>query len=178
MPHNQTIDGVPRAQLADIADRIEHNYPNTAKELRALLDANPEENVPCPECGGSLVTWGCTCTPRWPMYKPAAQPQGEPIKRYNTTVSHGGSYEHVVLEEHKNGHVIKAVDFDAYVTRNYAEQPEPVAAVTYQQVFKAYEYAEAHPHKYLRGTTNWCAAVAYALNAQKPLTAVKGDPGA
>lgn len=41
---NQTIDGVPRAQLAAIADRIEHNYPNTAKELRALLDA-PVERV-------------------------------------------------------------------------------------------------------------------------------------
>ena len=44
------------------------------------------------------------------------------------------------------------------------EQPAPVAVITYQQVFKAYEYAESHPHKYLRGTTNWCAAVAHSLN--------------
>lgn len=39
-------------------------------ELRSLLATNPEENEPCPQCGGSLRTWGCTCTPRWPMYKP------------------------------------------------------------------------------------------------------------
>lgn len=64
------------------------------------------------------------------------------------------------------------------IARLEAVQPAPVAVITYQQVFKAYEYAESHPHKYLRGTTNWCAAVAYALNAQQPLTAVKGDPGA
>lgn len=53
------------------------------EELRALLAANPEENVACPQCGGSLRTWGCTCTPRWPMYKPeiAAPPveRQEPV---------------------------------------------------------------------------------------------------
>ena len=46
----------------------------------------------------------------------------------------------------------------------YAEQLAPVA-VTLNQVLAAYDYAEAHPHKYLRGTTNWCAAVAHKLNA-------------
>jgi len=40
------------------------------EEIRDLLAANPEENGPCPQCGGSLSTWGCTCEPRWPSYKP------------------------------------------------------------------------------------------------------------
>lgn len=40
--------------------------------------------------------------------------------------------------------------------------------ITLEQVLKAYEYANSHPHKYLRGTTNWCAAVAHSLNEQKP----------
>lgn len=41
--------------------------------------------------------------------------------------------------------------------------------ITLEQVLKAYEYANSHPHKYLRGTTNWCAAVAHILNEQKPV---------
>lgn len=41
--------------------------------------------------------------------------------------------------------------------------------LTLEQVLKAYEYAESHPHKYLRGTTNWCAAVAWHLNQQKSI---------
>lgn len=40
--------------------------------------------------------------------------------------------------------------------------------ITLEQVLKAYEYAESHPHRYLRGTTNWCAAVAWHLNQQEP----------
>lgn len=47
-------------------------------------------------------------------------------------------------------------------------QGEPVAGITLQQVLKAYDYATSHPHGYLRGTTNWCAAVAYSLNAEQP----------
>lgn len=43
--------------------------------------------------------------------------------------------------------------------------------VTLEQVLKAYDYANSHPHKYLRGTTNWCAAVAHALNVQHPAPA-------
>lgn len=38
--------------------------------------------------------------------------------------------------------------------------------VTLEQVMKAYDYATDHPHKYLRGTTNWCHAVAFSLNKQ------------
>jgi len=40
--------------------------------------------------------------------------------------------------------------------------------ITLEQVLKAYDYANSHPHKYLRGTTNWCAAVAHSLNAEQP----------
>lgn len=39
--------------------------------------------------------------------------------------------------------------------------------VSLQQIMHAYEYAESHPHKYLRGTTNWCAAVAWHLNKNR-----------
>lgn len=38
--------------------------------------------------------------------------------------------------------------------------------ITLEHVLKAYDYADHHPHKYLRGTTNWCAAVAHALNGE------------
>lgn len=38
--------------------------------------------------------------------------------------------------------------------------------ITLEQVLKAYDYATSHPHGYLRGTTNWCAAVAFSLNKQ------------
>lgn len=38
--------------------------------------------------------------------------------------------------------------------------------VTLAMVMKAWDYAESHPHKYLRGTTNWCAAVAWKINEQ------------
>ena len=59
-----------------------------------------------------------------------------------------------------------------------APQPSAVPdAVTMADVMRAWEYAEDHPHKYLRGTTNWCAAVAHSLNKQRasaPAT-VQGD---
>lgn len=48
--------------------------------------------------------------------------------------------------------------------------------ITLEQVLKAYEYANSHPHKYLRGTTNWCAAVAHILNDQKPAAQRQGGP--
>lgn len=48
--------------------------------------------------------------------------------------------------------------------------------ITLEQVLKAYEYANSHPHKYLRGTTNWCAAVAHSLNEQKPAAQHQGKP--
>ncbi|MBA6091613.1 hypothetical protein H4C81_22470 [Pseudomonas monteilii] len=38
--------------------------------------------------------------------------------------------------------------------------------ITIERVLRAYQYATMHPHRYLRGTTNWCAAVAESLNGQ------------
>lgn len=46
-----------------------------------------------------------------------------------------------------------------------ANKPNDVR-VSMAQVFKAVEYADDHPDRYLSGTTNWCAAVAFALNRQ------------
>lgn len=60
-------------------------------------------------------------------------------------------------------------------------QSAPAGAVTMQQVLIAYDYATDHPHKYLRGTTNWCAAFAHSLNEQldaapaKPAAQDKGE---
>jgi len=65
------IDGVPRELLERIADPDRRDR-DAFLDVRALLAANPEENGPCPQCGGSLSTWGCNCEPRWPMYKPDA----------------------------------------------------------------------------------------------------------
>lgn len=36
--------------------------------------------------------------------------------------------------------------------------------VSMAMVLEAYDYATSHTHGYLRGTTNWCAAVAWKLN--------------
>lgn len=66
------------------------------------------------------------------------------------------------------GHQMTGINFNslARIIDKVASPPAPVAVrITLQQVLKAYDYAESHPHKYLRGTTNWCAAVAHELNA-------------
>lgn len=47
-------------------------------------------------------------------------------------------------------------------------------AITMADVMRAWEYAEDHPHKYLRGTTNWCAAVAHSLNQRNPSAPATG----
>lgn len=90
-----------------------------------------------------------------PLYDaPATQPPGEPV----AVMYADGS----VLTKAECG-----IAFDTCCkvgTPLYAEQHAPVSL---SQVLKAYEYASTHPDGYLRGTTNWCAAVAHALNAQR-----------
>lgn len=76
MTTNQTIDGVPRELLErvtkpltihdDLTDRIK-----ARDELRALLDAD--------ECCHEFVPFQANCTKCGIPYKPAAQPQGEPV---------------------------------------------------------------------------------------------------
>lgn len=39
-----------------------------------------------------------------------------------------------------------------------------VRNVSMAMVLTAYDYASSHPHRYLKGTSNWCAAVAWKLN--------------
>ena len=100
-------------------------------------------------------------------YAPAAQPQGEPV----ATVSIWHVDQWYASDPSKAGRNVGVKFIGDTSGLNdgqplYAEQPAPVAVITYQQVFKAYEYAESHPHKYLRGTTNWCAAVAHSLNTK------------
>jgi hypothetical protein len=60
---------------------------------------------------------------------------------------------------------------------SYESAPQRRGIVTLEQVLKAYDYASAHPHNYLRGTTNWCAAVAHSLNAEQPAPVAVVMPG-
>lgn len=46
------------------------------------------------------------------------------------------------------------------------EKERAVIVPSMNMVMEAYEYANDHPHKYLRGTTNWCEAVAWSLRNQ------------
>lgn len=88
---------------------------------------------------------------------------------------HGEPVAKVVLDPRNLATLELLVDFIPVGTYLY-DQPAPVA-VTLQQVLSAYEYAESHPHKYLRGTTNWCAAVAWSLSGKRP-THANPPPGA
>jgi hypothetical protein len=46
-------------------------------------------------------------------------------------------------------------------------RPQTSKNITWGEVLEAYDYATCHPDKYLRGTSNWCAAFAYKLNGNK-----------
>lgn len=155
MTTNQPIDGVlvSRKWLENIYRNGLDGFNVTTRttpreELRALLDAKACTLCGKPTACGKMICEDCC------YEMPGAQPQGEPVAVFD--IDHTGYRCKVVLDSSKplppNG------------TKLYAEQPAPVA-VTLQQVLAAYEYAESHPHKYLRGTTNWCAAVAHNLNA-------------
>lgn len=93
-------------------------------------------------------------------FVPAAQPQGVPVAWQRKSKIKDGSWFSL-----PDSDVEEAIRLGYEVRKLYAEQPAPVA-VTLQRVLKAYEYAESHPHKYLRGTTNWCAALAHSLNTK------------
>lgn len=71
-------------------------------------------------------------------------------------------------EFHQSSDECKAYSGQSPCSEAAQPQGEPVACITLQQVLKAYDYANCHPHKYLRGTTNWCAAVVHSLNAEQP----------
>lgn len=153
---NQTIDGVPRELLV----RIEYLMRGAGgdhmciTELRALLDASPEENGPCTECGGSLYTWGCSCTPRWPMYKKSAlldapaetvaghHPACRAVDDYKPDecshgcrpVAQGEPVAKVVLDQRNLATLELLVDFIPVGTYLYAKQPAPVAVASLEIV--------------------------------------------
>lgn len=145
-------------------------------ELRALLDAPASVESVVGRTGGGMVWRECAVCHVKGSYHPdvkwcicgrlfeakAAQPQGEPIYQVMYRGDGGGGW----CDAEKDSYDMKVPHPKHWRTRIvYAEPPAPVA-VTLQQVLKAYEYAESHPHKYLRGTTNWCAAVAHSLNTK------------
>lgn len=144
MTTNQTIDGVPR--LRELLDRLDSLDVDELQgwafevgdELRALLDKTDADF-------------------------PASRPQGEPVIHIAPEVF-------AMLRGERKMRAggltySQSKPLGNWTVPLYAEPPAPVA-VTLQQVLKAYEYAESHPHKYLRGTTNWCAAVAHSLNTK------------
>lgn len=163
---NQTIDGVPRETVEitrDLAERLTEgwNGVNARIELRKMLDA------------------------------PAVESELDRLRAENERLL-AGFYQQVTdadikkISDYMGDRKMPTGAFlrqDAYDLANMTthmcrevqalrnklaaqHQGEPVA-VTLQQVLAAYEYAESHPHKYLRGTTNWCAAVAHKLNNNK-----------
>ena len=188
MTTNQTIDGVPRTLLESFAAYVAGSsnaiMRARGKELRALLDEpapraefkkiemahvmNALEDVrgkpvltsnQCHDLARSLNDRLLSPLQLLAMpaeYLAAAQPHGEPVAWKTGSIT--WAYE-PDARRHGEQHGVTVIPL-------YAEQPAPVAVITYQQVFKAYEYAESHPHKYLRGTTNWCAAVAHSLNTK------------
>lgn len=61
----------------------------------------------------------------------------------------------------------ESIEMQTIWTAMHLEAPALLQAsqpVKMANVMRAYEYACDHPDKYLRGTSNWCAAVAWKLN--------------
>ena len=61
----------------------------------------------------------------------------------------------------------ESIEMQSIWTAMHLDAPALLQAsqpVTMANVMRAYEYACDHPDKYLRGTSNWCAAVAWKLN--------------
>ncbi|MCL8309020.1 hypothetical protein M9Y57_29595, partial [Pseudomonas putida] len=117
--------------------------------IDAAISASAEPSAPdgldpreCRKCG-SLTAEKCKAGGCWFEREPSAQV--EPLYQKCTVLK------------------------DAEV--RYSNSTAPVervkpATIALEQVLQAYTYADNHPHRYLRGTTNWCAAVAHSLNEQ------------
>lgn len=73
---NQTIDGVPRELLERLLTLAAMSASAPYRELRALLDDE--------ECCHEFVPFQASCTKCGIPYKPAAQPQGEPVALFDT----------------------------------------------------------------------------------------------
>lgn len=147
MTNNQTIDGVSRAQISDIADRIEHNYPNTAKELRALLDAPASVESLVGRTGGGLVWHECAVCHTKGSYhpdvkwcicgrlfeKPAAQPQGEPVVWLDPSSGRKANTISAALKQYNEAKggapAAAAAIYTEPLYRRSPEQPAPAAVV-------------------------------------------------
>lgn len=155
MTTNQTIDGVPRATLANF---IEYSVPVSGNdeawlrekaELRTLLDApacktcNGLGHVPDGEVTGSggveFENGPVECVKDCPACKPSAQPQGEPVAWLYTRPEQPEGAQRVpdvLLRERAN----PADVGDWKEQALFAEQPAPVAV---QLLERFAEYAES-----------------------------------
>jgi len=184
MTTNQTIDGVPRELMERIADpyrrepRSIHLHNTDVAELRALLDA-PSKSDYLQSCGAAQRVIDRLessdpdfddCADAVRLIRSLSAKQ-TPVELESDGIQAEYNQLHEIISGPGDCHAaarrVYAAGYRKYET---AAQPqgEPVARITLQQVLKAYDYANCHPHKYLRGTTNWCAAVAHSLNAEQP----------
>lgn len=130
MTTNQTIDGVPRALLQSLYTDTVQQWGvggNAASQLRALLGANPVENIaghhPACRAVDDYKPGECSHS-----CKPAAQPQGEPVAWMQP--NQGGMCISNEVKQHSiklGGAPASAVA--GYSIPLYAEQPAPVAVV-------------------------------------------------
>lgn len=169
MTNNQTIDGVPREMLQRFAKYLDDGLHLSREEreildeLRALLDAPVE--CRCKRYGKSNPHWPC------PVHTESAQGQALDELRALLAAARCDSCDDsgdlIDLTGEWRGYCVCPIGV-ALKNKPPPARPVAVVRITLQQVLKAYDYANRHPHKYLRGTTNWCAAVAHSLNAEQP----------
>lgn len=135
------------------------NKPMLNVELRALLERLLSHDFAeeCQECGIGY-------SDAWEELRALLDEPDEPFNLQGWSIDHSAGRPILM---HNKCSVIEAEQ--AYGLLNLIETAaQHQGGVTLEQVLNAYDYANSHPHKYLRGTTNWCAAVAHALNVQQP----------
>lgn len=124
---------------------------------------------------GFISYWSREAFQAGAAYQRAQQPQSEEAVAYTTA-----GMLAIAKELPLTGRIGARCKADDRWNVPLYTAPQPSAApdaVTMADVMRAWEYAEDHPHKYLRGTTNWCAAVAHSLNQRNPSApaTVQGD---
>lgn len=125
MKVNQTIDGVPRELVEwaySLSCAMGYRSDPRRVELRALLDSG--------ECCHEFVPFQANCTKCGIPYKPAAQPQGEPVAwRFRWDYDHGNGWCRNAVRFVESMEHVEHEDKSTWrdITPLYAEQPAPVA---------------------------------------------------
>lgn len=129
MTTNQTIGGVPRELAESIVRMLQAGGArDTAEQLRALLDVSLTDEG---ECCHEFVPFQPDCTKCGIPYKPAAQPQDEPVAWMDPR----SPEMHATISNEVKQHNLKfggapSAAVNGYSIPLYAEQPAPVAVVS------------------------------------------------